>query len=181
MINCLYMGLQAEYRFLTQFVLFIGIFCSILFANVSTSHAQSFLGQTDPVQLIPNPEFPTPKSQITISLNDYSVETTGANITWYVNNIEDASFRNERSISITTGALGEKTTVRVVLTRSNAPALSSSITIVPTVVDIVLEANTYVPNFYKGRALPSTESRVRAIAVVHDNSTTGELLCLVVR
>ncbi len=152
----------------------IGIFCAVFFTYVPYTHAQSFFNENTSVHLIPNPEFPSPNSQVQITLDDYSVQTTGADITWYIQGTENKDFRNERSISLVTGTLGEKITVRVVLTRSNAPALSSSITIVPSVVDLILEANTYVPDFYKGRALPSTESRVRAIAVVHDNSSTPD-------
>lgn len=40
-------------------------------------------------------------------------------------------------------------------------------------VDIIIEADTFVPAFYKGRREPSTGSRVRAIAVLNNADQAG--------
>lgn len=138
-------------------------------------HAQSLGGGSIGVSIASNPEFPGANSTVEISLDDYQLNTVGATITWYVDSVEQTSFRNARSITITTGALGRKSVVSVVLTRSDAPQLKASLTLIPTEVHIILEANTYVPDFYKGRALPSISSLVRAITIVEDGtkSTPG--------
>jgi hypothetical protein len=107
---------------------------------------------------------------VAVSLEDYSIDTLGAIIQWYVDGEELKDRKNERSIAVLSKALGEKTDVRVVVSRPNSPQLSQSVSIVPAAVDLILEADTYVPYFYQGRALPSGDSSVKAIAVVNDGS-----------
>lgn len=138
-----------------------------VFGN-SELHAQSLSLGT--ISLETNPEYPAPKSLVSVSLNDYSVNALGATIQWFIDGVEQGKFKNERSIQVTAGNLGEKKSIRVVLTRAGAPTLSNTVIISSNIVDIVLEAQTYVPTFYKGRALPSSESTVRAIALMHDKA-----------
>lgn len=117
-----------------------------------------------------HPSLPSPNSSVEVSLDTYSVNTTGATIHWYVNDQEQVSYRNERSLLVDLGSLGEKTVVRAVVVRNNSPAFSVIETITPAVIDLILETNTTIPIFYKGRALPSQGSYVRAIAVPHSRS-----------
>ena len=137
-------------------------------------HAQSFLSGNTGLRLIVSPEFPTPHTGVTVTIDDYSIETLGSTITWYVDGKEVAGVTNERSISVTTGALGKKTEVRALVTNAKTPAFSATQSITPTVVDVILESDTYVPSFYAGRALPSKESSVKALAVVHDGTTLSD-------
>jgi hypothetical protein len=134
-------------------------------------HAQSFLSGDNGLRLILSPQFPVPHSEVTVSVDDYSIETLGSTITWYVDGKEIKEVTNERAITVTTGALGKKSEVRVLVTNAKSPAFSATQSISPTVVDVTLESDTYVPSFYKGRALPSRESSVKALAVVHDDTT----------
>ncbi len=126
------------------------------------------------LQLTLSPQSPTPHSVVVVSIDDYSVDTTGATISWYVDGTEQASSKNERSIRIGTGDVGDERTVRAVVTRNGASTLSSTRTILPTSVDIITEAHTYVPQFYKGRALQSKNSNVRAIVVVNDGTNKSQ-------
>jgi hypothetical protein len=157
---------------LKHILIMSGIFALLFFfQHPLRAHAQltALQGGAD-IQLVVNPEFPHPNELVTVSLDDYHLDTTGASIAWFVNEIEQKEYRNTRTLSVTTGAIGKKTTVRVALSKANAQTLAKSITLTPSVIDIILEANTYIPQFYKGRALPSTESAMRAIAIVHDNT-----------
>lgn len=144
---------------------FFGIF--LYFTDTPSAHAQ-LSPFSSGLQLSTDPEFPEPNSTVGVYLDDYSLDTLGATIQWFVDGVEKVDSRNSRSIQIQTGTLGKKQAVRVMLSRSNAPALSQSITIIPTLIDIIIEADTYIPSFYKGRALPSSQAPVRVIAVVHD-------------
>jgi hypothetical protein len=152
---------------------FFIVVCSLLltfFSFPNPLSAQSFTGGSPGISLSSNPRFPGAYGDVEISLDDYQINTAGATITWYVDSVEQVSYKNTRSITVTTGALGKKSVVSVIISRNNAPQLTSSITLIPTEVHIILEAQTYVPNFYRGRALPSIGSEVRAIAVVEDGT-----------
>ncbi len=142
----------------TAFILFFFIFVS--FASA----------ETPGLMLVTDPLTPEPNSVVTVSLNDYSLNTVGSSVSWYVDAKEKVASKNARSIEVTTGNPGKKTTVRVVLSRPDAPSLSTTLTIVPSKVDIILEASTYVPHFYAGRALPTRDSMMRVIAVVNNGS-----------
>ncbi len=143
------------------------------FAFATVVHAQ-FLDENMGLRLTTNPTNPRPNTNVEVSLDDYSVNAVGATLTWYVDGVEQTLFKNERTISVPSKNLGDGTGVRVVLSRRDAPPLSSALTIAPTVVDILIESDTYVPYFYKGRALPSEESELRMIAVVHDGTKTPD-------
>lgn len=147
----------------------VGFFFILFFFSASPLHAQ-----TAGLTLIAEPAFPSPHTETTITLDDYSLDTIGSSITWYVDGVEQEAYRNERTLKMTTGALGKKSVVRAVLSRPNALTLSTSRTIIPTQVDIILEANTYTPQFYSGRALPTRDSLMRAIAVVNDGGVASD-------
>jgi len=117
--------------------------------------------------LVVLPTFPEPESNITVSLDAYSMNTVGASINWYVDGKEVVASKNERSILVRSGSLGKKTSVNAQVIVPNGPSFTARRDIIPAVVDLVIEADTYVPAFYRGRALPSGESAIRAIAIPH--------------
>lgn len=150
-------------------LLFVVICISLFFTFAAPLHAQ-----TAGLSLIADPEFPLPHTETTVTIDDYSLDTVGSNITWYVDGVEQPNARNERSLKLISGKLGEKSVVKVALSRANTSVLSTTLTIVPTQIDIILEANTYVPPFYAGRALPTRDSMMRATAVVNDGTGTAD-------
>jgi len=123
--------------------------------------------------LVVDPEYPSPYSEVNVSLDAYSMDISGATVLWYINGTERLDARNARNITLTTSDLNDKQTVLVKIQPPNSPTLSLTRTITPSVVDVVLESQTYVPAFYKGRALPSSESVVRAIAVTHTSPSVS--------
>ncbi len=158
----------AVYRFNTMAVwllIFGCLLCALLPVHTS-AQAPSFVANS--IYLESVPQYPEPNSSVNVSVNDYSVNTLGATISWFVNGVEQVTSKNERSIKVPTRELGTQEDVKVVLSRTNSPSLSATLTLTPVVIDIILEADTYIPSFYKGRALPSQDSSVRAIALVHD-------------
>lgn len=151
-------------------VMYVGLFLCTAFLFLSFFHtaiAQFMPNSTQTISLVPSPQFPPPLSTVEVSLDSYSINTTGSRIIWFVDGVEMTENANARSISVATGPIGTKTSVRAVVQLGGASSLSTSLTIVPTEVDIILETDTYVPSFYKGRALPSSGVLVRAIAVLH--------------
>lgn len=139
-------------------------FFSVLFTGTS-EHVTAQYGNS--ASLILTPEFPAPRSEVLIKLDAYTFDTSGATIQWYVNTVELIEYRNARNITLTVGELGEAQTVTAHITRTDSPSISATAEIIPSGIDLVIESMSYVPLFYKGRALPSTESTIRAIAIPH--------------
>ncbi|QQR64721.1 hypothetical protein IPH92_04130 [Candidatus Kaiserbacteria bacterium] len=151
---------------ITACLFILGCIFSTALPSSAFAQVPSFIGSS--IYLESKPQYPEPQSTATVSLNDYSVNTFGATINWFVNGVEQVGAKNNRSITVPTREIGSQEVVKAVLSYTNAPSQTATLTLTPIVIDIILEADTYVPSFYKGRALPSQESRVRAIALVHD-------------
>ncbi len=161
-----------RYRRFIFATLFLSFFALSLLTFEKAS-AQSLFAISETATLKASPSYPGPNTAVTVSLDDYSIDTVGARITWFDDGVELTSKVNERSIEVTTGKLGQKKTIKATIARPNAPTITSSLVITPVAVAIILEAKTYVPSFYVGRPLPSMESPMRAIAVVHTSETTN--------
>jgi hypothetical protein len=134
------------------------------FLSIGAVHAQ--VGEEIPPLRV-EPSFPQPGSTVTVSLDAYTMDTTGATVSWSVNGLEKTGDKNNRSIEITVGDVGEivEVTARVIFT--NGFSYSPTVTVVPTQTDLIIESSTYVPPFYKGRALPSGNTHIRAVAIPH--------------
>lgn len=151
---------------LLRFFFIICVFLAVWTISTPLVSAQ-FAEPSTSISLVAKPAYPEPNTSVTISLDDYSTNTLGADIAWYIDGVEKTGSRNERSITINSGKLGVSQTITVRLNRQGV-SFSATKTIRPIDVNIVLESDTYVPSFYKGRALPSADASFRAIAVVND-------------
>jgi hypothetical protein len=150
---------------------FFGALC--LFAICYEHAAAQTLPNQERVYIVPDPKFPKPNETTDLSIDDYSVGAVGATISWFVNGVEIQGTKNKRAIQVESGDLGTTKKVTASLTRPNASTLIAEYVLRPIYIDLILEADTYTPAFYKGRALPSTEASVRGIAVVHDGTKTS--------
>lgn len=112
-----------------------------------------------------SPQHPEPSEQVQVSLNDYSINTNGATISWFVNGEEVVSAANERTLTIRTGALGETIEVVEVTTLPSGAEIRAKKDITPVRVDMLIEADTLTPLFYNGRAIPSEGSVVSVTAI----------------
>jgi hypothetical protein len=133
------------------------------FGNISPGVGGLFEGLT----LIASPNYPEPYETFDVALNAPDEDYSGAIIKWYINGTEDLVARNQRTHTLTAGALGEKMTIRTTLEKQSGGVDEKTLVITPVKVDIIIEADTMVPSFYNGRALPSRGSKARATAIIH--------------
>lgn len=140
----------------------------LVFAGLTTPVAHAQLGGTvlgGGSNLTLSPRYPEPNGPVTLELNDYSLNTTGASYTWFIDGKEIVEAKNERSWHFTAGELGTSMTVTVRTSLPGGVIVTAAAVIKPVRVDLLIEADTLVPFFYKGRALPSSGSNVRVTAV----------------
>jgi len=138
----------------------------VLFFDTTLSEAQ-FEGASS-AQLTLFPQYPAPQSTTTISLNAYSLNTDGATIRWFVDGKEKVEDRNKRELDVFVENLGSSRVVRTEIVSDGQIIATPSVVVSPSLVDIIVEADTTIPAFYKGRALPSSGSTVKVIAVPHN-------------
>ena len=149
------------------------IVCLTLFSLLATPvfaqfDASSF--STPELSIDLQPTFPGPGEEVTATLNDYAGGAYGSNVTWVLNGRELPNYHNQRSITFVAGNSGDEQILKALLDRPIGGQLVLSTTIKPLYLDIVVEPQTRVPNFYTGRSLPSIGSTVNVTALVSDQN-----------
>lgn len=112
-------------------------------------------------------ENPDPGEAVTVSVSAFTFDTSAASYQWYVNGVwqKDASGRGKTSISLPGMKGGETKTVRVDATVPDGQVRSESVTIRPASATTYWWAESAVPYWYKGKALPAVGSRVTVLAI----------------
>ncbi len=139
--------------------------------------AESFLEDLEQsalqFELIANPTFPNPGESVTVTLNDYSMNSAGARIEWYIDGQLQSGSNNHRSIALTAPAIGSTRTVRARFVFADGRTTEQTHTVRPINIDIIVEPDTRVPMFYRGRPLASQQSDIRAVALVYTSANSA--------
>ncbi|MBX4216190.1 hypothetical protein KW797_04555 [Candidatus Parcubacteria bacterium] len=135
---------------------------SLLFAVAASAVAQ----EADIVTANITPPFPKPSERVVISLVSYATDLDRATIAWTVDGKNALSGTGETELALTMGKAGETKRVQALITPPGLPALVKEVFLTPGDVDIIVEAvDAYTPPFYRGKALPSSEAQMRAVAI----------------
>jgi hypothetical protein len=120
------------------------------------------------------PKTPGENQDVTISLEAYAVDLNSAKIIWYVDKDPRKEGIAEKKLTIHTGELGQKTVVDITILTETGVKIDKQIIIVPAEIDLLWEAQTYTPPFYKGKALPSFKSLIRVTAIPRWNKRESD-------
>lgn len=127
-------------------------------------NANSF---TNPdLSIVIEPAFPRPGETVTATLNDYRGGVFGSSIDWYLDGTSIPDAANQRHTTLTAGAAGKTQTIEIVLTKPEGGKTVLNTSLKPVYLDIVVEPQTHVPDFYLGRPLPSLGSTVNVTALI---------------
>lgn len=135
----------------------------LLILSGSFAHAQSGYVPA-PIQYIVSPQTPGPNTQVTIEAQGVGSFVGDSTITWSQNGKVVLSGVGERLFTFTTGALGTQTRIRVVITSATEGTITQEWVFIPSAINLVWEADTTVPPFYRGKALYSGGSQVKVVA-----------------
>jgi hypothetical protein len=124
----------------------------------------------DLVKVVTTPPTPGPDQDVTVTVQSYAVDLNTAQLIWYVDKEPIKQGVAEKTITIHTGDLGEQTTVDLVIIPIYGEKINKQIIIEPSEVDLLWEADTYTPPFYKGKALPTFKSMVKVTAIPRKNA-----------
>jgi hypothetical protein len=115
------------------------------------------------------PEAPGPDTPVSIKLESYVVDLTTSKIVWFINKKPVLEDVGAMTYQFTTGEMGTASVIEVLITTSPGKEFKETLTIRPATVDLLWQANTHVPPFYKGKALPTHRSTIRAVALPQFN------------
>lgn len=122
---------------------------------------------------IVTPQTPGSNEEVVVSIQSFSVDLNRSNISWFLNSELQKSGPGESTLAIETGDLGTVENIRVEVD-TGLRKISESISIRPTELDIVWEANTYAPIFYKGKRLYTKESYLNITAIPNFINSNGQ-------
>ncbi len=143
-------------------IIFLGIIAASLVLAAKLSVAQdNYLPQNEAFIVEFNPENPGPNVSVTSQAISYTFDINRADIAWFLNGKKSGS---GKMFSFRTAAIGSKTTVEVVAITYEGQRLSKSFSFQSAEVDLLWEAATYVPYFYRGKALASNRSAIKVTA-----------------
>lgn len=140
-----------------------------------SAHAQinaAGIGAVAQIELIP--AYPDPYGSVKATLNDYATDAAGGVVTWRINGVTQKELNNQRTINTLAGAPGIPFKIQATVTLANGSKQSVEKVVTPAYLDIVVEPQTRVPQFYPGRALPSFGSSVNLTAVANAGNTPKE-------
>lgn len=144
---------------ITFFVVFFPLI-SLAQLNINIPYALSNeLG----VEIIP--DYPKPGEAVYINLTLYTADLNSAEISWYKNDKPVLTGVGETKYSFGAGAAGEETKIEVRIKLLNGLSFSKSFSVNPAGVDLVWESNSYVPPFYKGKALHPRQGGLKVVAI----------------
>lgn len=110
---------------------------------------------------------PNPGELVTVDVVTFSFDKISASYRWFVDDAfqESASGLGQSQITVPGARDGEERVVRVEVTTSGGQGRSHSLTIQTTSAPMYWWADTAIPYWYKGKALPSVNSIVTFLAL----------------
>ena len=116
------------------------------------------------VNISVSPQVPKPGDDVTISVEAYGLDLNSTDIQWLINGKEIQRGSGNKTFKFNVGNSGES---RVILNiyPKDQPIISKGFIFNPSNVDLLWQAETYTPPFYKGKALYSSESSITAVAI----------------
>lgn len=135
----------------------------------------SLFGSTNDLAIVATPSNPAPNSAVILSLESVLMDLDSADISWTVNGKPVEISGAPNSITVQTGSAGTKLTAAVKVTTSSGE-FEKTLAIVPASVDLIVDAVSYVPPFYKGRPLASPGTTMRLLAIPHFADADGTQL-----
>lgn len=118
------------------------------------------------VVLTLSPDNPAAGELVTATLNSYSTNLNVAYISWLTNDSLITEGVGKKTFVFNAGELNSDITVTARISTTQGDSITKSITITPTEIDLLWEAtDSYVPPFYKGKALSAPEGTYKIVAV----------------
>lgn len=143
-------------------ILITALLSFFIFAEVA--FAQSLANQPDPIQFLVAPEVPAPGDAVIIEAQGIGTFLGDSTITWQLNGKTALSGLGERKFDFTMGPLGTQASLHIIINSPSKGIITKDFTFLPSLVNMMWEAGTTVPPWYRGKALYSAGSPLTVIA-----------------
>ena len=151
---------------------YLGIFIGllVLFSSIQTGYADVTIPTQIPdldeqIDMTVAPKYPQPGTTVTITLDAYGVDLNNSEISWSNGTKTLLQGKGERILKTNAGRAGESITITATITPPNSREIQKTVSISPQSVDILWEAKTYTPPFYRGKAMFSPQEELKLFAI----------------
>jgi hypothetical protein len=156
---------------------FIFLFLFILVYPIAANSQLRLPIISPSISFVLTPENPKPRDSVNVKIESFSVDLDLSSIDWFVNGVRVANGNGLDSITTKLDEVGSETVVSVVIRPDEITEILEQISIIPSYVSIIWEADTYTPPFFRGRSLPSSGTNIHteadAIFVKSDGNTVS--------
>jgi hypothetical protein len=147
------------------FFIFIGVFFAL------RTNAQI---QSGDIVLEINPKYPKANEEVRATLSTFTIDLNNTRISWVLNGETMLEGIGKKNFSFKVGDTSFPTNLEVKIETINGSVINKKITISPSNVDLLWEAyDTYVPPFYKGKALVPIEGNIKVVAIPGTQNPAG--------
>ncbi len=148
--------------------------CSLTFT--SSANAQVIPGIGDGLSISVSSSNPTPGQTITIDVSSYSVDISGADISWSIGGKVVKKGVGVNSLDVKAPALGDKMQIDVTATTPDGAIVEGGTVIGSGSVDMVVESDGYVPPLFLGKTPIAYQNSIKVIAIPHLADSSGKEL-----
>lgn len=129
------------------------------------------------VTLTASPSNPSPGEAVSLTVSSSEIDINLSLIEWSVDGKPAQKGTGLRAFSTTAPANGATKTVSVRVTQRNGTPVDASTSFSPADMDLIWEAeDSYVPPFYKGKALPIKQGAVKIVAIPIIRTSGGSIV-----
>lgn len=119
------------------------------------------------------PELPSANQDASVRIESYSFDLNSSEIIWALNGVIKDKGIGKKDFDFKTGAIGTVSLIKILIKTKDGKNIEKSLVIRPAGVDIVWQADSFVPPFYRGKALYSYQSRITVVALPEFTNSAG--------
>ncbi len=141
-------------------------FATLSLPFFSSAQSLQMLGDDSAeVNVTTKPSVPGPNQFVTATIESFAMDLDRATISWYSNGKLAQEAVGKKTFTFKTGSPGSLSNILVLIQIEGKPPVQKTLNIRPATVDLVAEAQSYTPPFYKGKALYSYQGTVKVVAL----------------
>lgn len=149
-------------------ILFFALIC-MFFAFSANAQIKS-----DDISLTINPKQPNPNETVFATLASYSIDLNKTLISWSLDGQTVFQGVGQKTFSFKTSDSGIQTVINAKIDMTDGSSVNKQQIINPATIDVLWEAvDSYVPPFYKGKALIPSEGAVKVVALLNSDRSAS--------
>lgn len=162
------------YRLIKSSLSLVSVAVLLILFSHATASAQTVPGISEPVIFEITPEYPRPNQTVMVKTTSYSTDLDKAVFKWTLNGKAYAQGTGMKEIGVKAGKAGTLTIISVEVSTTNFGVIKNDIAFRPVDVTLLWQSDTYVPPFYKGKALHAYNGSFKVTAIPEFFDATGK-------